>query len=282
MWGVVAADFLQVVDHRRSASRSPRGGRQPSGRRAGLVDRWPRRSSREGMGTRAIFLITPFLFSISVSYDAFIRYQSAKSASDREVGLHPLRASSSSSSASAPRSSAPSAGRRFPTSSQRQGAHARRDDDAVAGAGRRRGVGAAGGRDVHGQRAADLDGRVLLARLLQHGAQPERGDSRTCRGPRSMPGWRWRCRWCWAWSWPFARGASSTPSSSSTTRTWGACWCRCSAGCCGRAAPRRAPTRRCGWAAPSAWRRSWSACRARCRAWSTSTSRCSWRSRRRR
>ena len=32
------------------------------------------------MGTRAIFLITPFLFSISASYDAFIRYQSARSA----------------------------------------------------------------------------------------------------------------------------------------------------------------------------------------------------------
>jgi len=30
------------------------------------------------MGSRAVFLITPFLFSISVSYDAFIRYQSAR------------------------------------------------------------------------------------------------------------------------------------------------------------------------------------------------------------
>ena len=34
-----------------------------------------------GMGSRAVFLITPFLFSISVSYDAFIRYQSARTAS---------------------------------------------------------------------------------------------------------------------------------------------------------------------------------------------------------
>jgi SSS family solute:Na+ symporter len=33
-----------------------------------------------GMGTRAVFLITPFLFSISVSYDAFIRYQAARTA----------------------------------------------------------------------------------------------------------------------------------------------------------------------------------------------------------
>lgn len=35
----------------------------------------------EGMGSRAVFLITPFLFSISVSYDAFIRYQAARSGS---------------------------------------------------------------------------------------------------------------------------------------------------------------------------------------------------------
>jgi solute:Na+ symporter, SSS family len=40
----------------------------------------------EGMGTRAVFLITPFLLSISVSYDAFIRYQSAKTASVAKWG----------------------------------------------------------------------------------------------------------------------------------------------------------------------------------------------------
>ena len=33
----------------------------------------------EGMSTRAVFLIVPFLLSISVSYDAYMRYQSAKS-----------------------------------------------------------------------------------------------------------------------------------------------------------------------------------------------------------
>ncbi len=32
-----------------------------------------------GMGSRAVFLIVPFLLSISVSYDAFMRYQSARS-----------------------------------------------------------------------------------------------------------------------------------------------------------------------------------------------------------
>jgi solute:Na+ symporter, SSS family len=35
----------------------------------------------EGMGSRAVFLITPFLVSISVSYDAFIRYQASRTAS---------------------------------------------------------------------------------------------------------------------------------------------------------------------------------------------------------
>ncbi len=34
-----------------------------------------------GMGQKAIFIILPFLFSIAISYDAFVRYQSAKSAS---------------------------------------------------------------------------------------------------------------------------------------------------------------------------------------------------------
>jgi SSS family solute:Na+ symporter len=34
----------------------------------------------EGMGSRAVFIILPFLLSISVSYDAFMRYQSARSA----------------------------------------------------------------------------------------------------------------------------------------------------------------------------------------------------------
>ncbi len=34
-----------------------------------------------GMGTRAVFIIVPFLIAISVSYDAFMRYQAARSAS---------------------------------------------------------------------------------------------------------------------------------------------------------------------------------------------------------
>jgi SSS family solute:Na+ symporter len=85
MWGVVAADFLQVaiivvgipltawaaVSHADPGTTS-------------AVMATPFIPS--GMGTRAVFLITPFLLSISVSYDAFIRYQSAKSASVAKWG----------------------------------------------------------------------------------------------------------------------------------------------------------------------------------------------------
>jgi SSS family solute:Na+ symporter len=40
----------------------------------------------EGMFTQAVFIIIPFLLSISVSYDAYMRYQSAKSASVAKWG----------------------------------------------------------------------------------------------------------------------------------------------------------------------------------------------------
>lgn len=79
MWGVVAADFLQVaiivigipVAAMAAVSHADAG---PIGPLLATPFIPP------GMGTRAVFLITPFLFSISVSYDAFIRYQSARSA----------------------------------------------------------------------------------------------------------------------------------------------------------------------------------------------------------
>ena len=79
MWGVVAVDFVQVsiimvgIPLAAAAAVTHAGG----------VALGPILSTPfipAGMGTRAIFLITPFLFSISVSYDAFIRYQSARSA----------------------------------------------------------------------------------------------------------------------------------------------------------------------------------------------------------
>lgn len=80
MWGVVAVDFIQVaiivvgipvaaiaaVLHPASS---------------GFAQLVSTPFIPAGMGSRAIFLITPFLFSISVSYDAFIRYQAAKSVS---------------------------------------------------------------------------------------------------------------------------------------------------------------------------------------------------------
>ena len=79
MWGVVVVDFIQVsiilVGIPIAAIAAARGN--------GVVvaDLLATPFVPSGMGRRAVFLITPFLFSISVSYDAFIRYQSAKSAS---------------------------------------------------------------------------------------------------------------------------------------------------------------------------------------------------------
>jgi len=79
MWGVVAVDFVQVLVialgiplAAGAALRSAEGGTAASLLATPFVP--------TGMGTRAIFLITPFLFSISVSYDAFIRYQAARTA----------------------------------------------------------------------------------------------------------------------------------------------------------------------------------------------------------
>lgn len=85
MWGVVAADFFQVsiialgipLTAWAAVSQADAG-------TASAVLATP--FIPEGMGTRAVFLITPFLLSISVSYDAFIRYQSAKSASIAKWG----------------------------------------------------------------------------------------------------------------------------------------------------------------------------------------------------
>ena len=78
MWGVVFADFFQVsiiaigIPLTAAAALS-----QVDAAAIGQVLTTP--FIPEGMGSRAVFLITPFLFSISVSYDAFIRYQSARS-----------------------------------------------------------------------------------------------------------------------------------------------------------------------------------------------------------
>jgi len=77
MWGVVFADFFQV-------SVIMIGVPLTALAALGQIDAAATMAVLstpfipDGMGTRAVFLITPFLFSISVSYDAFIRYQSAR------------------------------------------------------------------------------------------------------------------------------------------------------------------------------------------------------------
>lgn len=79
MWGVVFADFFQVsvilvgIPITALAALG-----QVDGGSAARIFATP--FVPEGMGSRAVFLITPFLFSIAVSYDAFIRYQAARTA----------------------------------------------------------------------------------------------------------------------------------------------------------------------------------------------------------
>ena len=79
MWGVVAVDFVQVcvivvgIPIAAFAAVSQMGD-------VSFADVLATPFVPAGLGSRAVFLITPFLFSISVSYDAFIRYQSARSA----------------------------------------------------------------------------------------------------------------------------------------------------------------------------------------------------------
>lgn len=85
MWGVVAVDFFQVAIivagiPLTAAAATGQPGIEPVA--ATLATPF----IPEGMAPRAVFLITPFLFSISVSYDAFIRYQSARSASIAKWG----------------------------------------------------------------------------------------------------------------------------------------------------------------------------------------------------
>ena len=79
MWGVVVADFFQVAIIAVGIPLAvvAAAGQVHAGTVAQLV---ATPFVPAGMGSRAVFLIVPFLFSISVSYDAFIRYQSARTA----------------------------------------------------------------------------------------------------------------------------------------------------------------------------------------------------------
>ncbi|MEP7117502.1 MAG: sodium:solute symporter family protein, partial [Acidobacteriota bacterium] len=77
MWGVVFADFFQVSIIMIGV---PLTALAAVGQLDGVATMQVLTTPfiPDGMGSRAVFLITPFLFSISVSYDAFIRYQSAR------------------------------------------------------------------------------------------------------------------------------------------------------------------------------------------------------------
>lgn len=85
MWGVVAADFFQVaiIVIGIPLSAAFAATHVDAGTTAQVL---ATPFVPAGMGTRAVFLITPFLLSISVSYDAFIRYQSARSAAIAKWG----------------------------------------------------------------------------------------------------------------------------------------------------------------------------------------------------
>ena len=79
MWGVVAVDFVQVAIIMVGIPLAAMAAVTQADETAlGPILATP--FIPPGMATRAVFLITPFLFSISVSYDAFMRYQSARSA----------------------------------------------------------------------------------------------------------------------------------------------------------------------------------------------------------
>jgi solute:Na+ symporter, SSS family len=80
MWGVVAADSIQVsivvigIPLIAALALSKIGGL------AGAAQFVATPFIPTGLGSKAIFLIAPFLLSISVSYDAYMRYQAARSA----------------------------------------------------------------------------------------------------------------------------------------------------------------------------------------------------------
>ncbi len=86
MWGVVSVDFVQLgtilvgiplVAVVALVQLSDLG--HPGGTLGALSKAIVTPFIPSGLGSRAVFLILPFLLSISVSYDAFMRYQSAKS-----------------------------------------------------------------------------------------------------------------------------------------------------------------------------------------------------------
>jgi len=82
MWGAVVTDFLQlgiilVGIPLLTLTVADRLG--DAGAQAPLMDLLSTDFIPEGMASRAVFLTLPFFLSISVSYDAYMRFQSAKS-----------------------------------------------------------------------------------------------------------------------------------------------------------------------------------------------------------
>jgi len=79
MWGVAAVDFVQLGTIVLGIPLVAVVALLRLGNPAGLAEVLSTPFIPPGMGSRAVFLILPFLLSISVSYDAFMRYQSARS-----------------------------------------------------------------------------------------------------------------------------------------------------------------------------------------------------------
>jgi len=79
MWGVVIVDFVQLGTILIGIPLVAVVALLHLGEPGALGDALATPFIPSGLGSRAIFLIVPFLLSISVSYDAFMRYQSAKS-----------------------------------------------------------------------------------------------------------------------------------------------------------------------------------------------------------
>ena len=79
MWGVVTVDFVQLGTILLGIPLVAVVALLHLGEPGALGSALASPFIPSGLGSRAIFLIVPFLLSISVSYDAFMRYQSAKS-----------------------------------------------------------------------------------------------------------------------------------------------------------------------------------------------------------
>lgn len=86
MWGVVVVDFVQLGTILLGIPLVAGVALLKLGGLPDLVEVLSTPFIPAGLGSRAVFLIVPFLLSISVSYDAFMRYQSARSSAVAKWG----------------------------------------------------------------------------------------------------------------------------------------------------------------------------------------------------